>query len=215
MTDIKKEEVRQKLGNITQIRELLFGEQIEDYDRKFEQLKQQNQQLESSIEDLALNLERFKSDTEEHLLQVKNTISEEINTAINALDKKLKYLSVNTYTEINKTQQQIDTKTDANLQKIKLAADNFNSQLMYLKEEANHNKEIAERDISNLKKQLSETIEQNLSELTEAKVSRSDLAEVLFELCLKIKEQNFNTNEIEPNSNSVNGELLLLEDKTN
>ena len=120
MTELKKSEVRQKLGNITQIRELLFGEQIEEYNRNFEQLKQNNQHLESQIEELSLNLERFKSDTEEHLLQFKNNISEEIKTAINSLEKKLKYLSVNTFTEVNKIYQDIDNKTNTNLQKMEL-----------------------------------------------------------------------------------------------
>ena len=210
----KKNEVRQKLGNITQIRELLFGEQIEEYNRNFDQLKQKNQNLESNIQELSLNLERFKSDTEEHLIQLKTNILEEINTAINSLEKKLKYLSVNTYAEVTKIYQEIDTKTNTNFQKMELVADNLNFQLTKLKEEANQNRETQKKNLDNLKKQLSETIENNLSELTEAKVSRSDLAEVLFELCLKVKGQNFNTDEIGDDGNGINSDLLLSEDKS-
>ena len=213
MTEPQKNAVRQKLGNISQIRELLFGEQIEEYERKFEQLNQKNQQLESNIEELNLNLERFKSDTEKHLLQLKNNISEEINTAVNYLEKKLKYLSVNTHTEMSKINRDIELKTNSNFQKIELVTDNLNSRLTYINEEANHHKKTIEKELENFKKELSETIEKNLAELTEAKVSRSDLAEVLFELCLKVKGQNFHPNGTEENTNKVDAELLLLEDK--
>ena len=216
LNDMNKEEMRQKLGNITQIRELLFGEQIEEYDRQFASSQKKIQQLELGLENIDSNLERFKSDIEEHLSQLKHSLSDEINLAVDSVEKKLKYLSVNTYNEIGKVSQEIDAKTQENFQKIELATDSLNSQIRHLKDEASYSKETIEKDIVNLKKQLSETIEKNLSELTEAKVSRSDLAEVLFELCLKIKGQDANYNTIEPSKNGkiseMDGELLLLEE---
>jgi gas vesicle protein len=217
---MNKEEMRQKLGNITQIRELLFGEQIEEYERKFTQVQQQTQDLESSLEALSLNLERFKSDTEEHLSQLKSSLSEEIKSAMDSLEKKIKYLSVNTYTEVTKINKEIDNKTQNNFQKIELISDRIHTHIKSLKDEANHNQKVLTEDIENLKKQLSETIEKNLSDLTEAKVSRHDFAEMLFELCLKIKGQDEKSTAIETNfhngnQNGVNSDLLLLEEQTN
>ena len=210
--------MRQKLSNITQIRELIFGEQAAEYEQKFAQFQQKNRQIESSIENLNLNLERFKSDIEEHLLQLKNSLSADINTAVDGLEKKLKYLSINTSNEIGKINQEIESKTQGNLQIIQSATDKINSQIKYLKEEANQNHEAVEKDLSNLKNQLSEVIEKNFSDLTEAKVSRSDLAEVLFELCLKVKGQNANLDEIEygntngySNGKVTEAEAALLE----
>ena len=216
LTDMNKEEMRQKLGNITQIRELLFGEQIEEYDRQFAQSQKQIAKLELVLQELNSNLESFKTEVEDNLSQLKNSLSEEINLAVDSVEKKLKYLSVNTYNEIGKVSQEIDTKTQRNFQKIELTTDHLNSQIKHLKDEANYSKETIEKDIVNLKKQLSDTIEKNLSELTDVKVSRSDLAEVLFELCLKIKGQDASYNAIESSSNGkideMDGELLLLEE---
>ena len=217
MTNINKEEMRQKLGNITQIRELLFGEQIDEYEQKFLKTQQKIANLESNIEDLNRNLERFKTDIKKHLSQLKTTISSEMNSAGDSLEKKLKYLSVNTYAEINKVNQEINTKTQDNFQKIDLLTDKLNSQIKLIQEEATQNREASEKDLKNLKMQLSETITKNLSELSETKVSRSDLAEVLFDLCIKVKGQEGDRNLIEPNSSNndldtVNGELLLLEE---
>jgi hypothetical protein len=217
---MNKEEMRQKLGNITQIRELLFGEQIEEYERKFAQTQQKTQDLESNLEALSLNLERFKFDTEEHLLQLKNSLSEEIKSAVDSLEKKIKFLSVNTYTEITKVNKEIDSKTQNNLQKIELVSDRINIHLKSLKDEANHNQKILTQDIETLKKQLSETIEKNLFDLTETKVSRHDFAEMLFELCLKVKGQDEKGTKIETSfhnghQDEVDRDLLLLEEQTN
>ena len=216
---MNKEEMRQKLSNITQIRELLFGEQAAEYERKFTHYQQNIKQIESNIEDLNLNLERFKSDIKEHLLQLKNALSADINTAVDGLEKKLKYLSINTSNELGKINLEIESKTQGNLQIIESTADKFSSQIKHLKAEAEQSHEALEKDLSNLKNQLSEAIEKNLSDLTEAKISRSDLAEVLFELCLKVKGQDANLNEIEYDSGNgySNGskateeELSLLE----
>lgn len=217
---MNKEEIRQKLGNIAQIRELLFGEQIEEYERKFTQTQQKTQLLETKLEDLTLNLDNFKSNIQEQLLELKQSFSEEINAAVDSLDKKLKYLSVNTYTEVTKLNKDIDNKTQSNFQKIELVTDRINTNIKSFKEETKHNQKVLAQDIENLKKQLSETIEKNLADLTEAKVSRHDLAEMFFELCLKVKQQDTKNAEIEPNlsdghQEEKNGELLLLEEQTN
>lgn len=210
--------MRQKLSNITQIRELLFGEQAEEYELKFAQSQQKIKNIESSIEDLNLNLERFKSDIKEHLLQLKNSLSEDINLAVDGVEKKVKYLSVNTSKEVSQINQKIEDKTRVNSQTIDLVTDKMSSQIKHLKEEASQTHEAIDKDIRNLKNQLKEAIEKNFSDLTDAKISRSDLAEVLFELCLKVKGQDANLNEVEShngNSKETNEELIFLEESNN
>lgn len=218
MTNMNKEEMRQKLGNITQIRELLFGEKIEEYEHNFNHSQQKIQQLESGLENLSTNLARLKSDIEAQLLQIKSDLSQDINSAINGLEKKLQYLSVNTYSEINKLDREINQKTTNNLQKIELATDRLNSQISSLKAETNQNKITLEKDLNHLKQQLSETIERNLAELTETKVSRSDLAEVLFDLCLKVKGDSdrvlLEAKSDRGNEQHSNRELLLPEENS-
>ena len=52
-----------------------------------------------------------------------------------------------------------------------------------------------------MKQQVLEKLESNLSDLSTNKVSRTDLAEVLFELCLKLKSKDAE------GINELNGEL--------
>ena len=215
---MNQEEMRQKLGNVSQIRELLFGEQMNEYNRQFSHSQEKIQQIESSIEDLSLNLERFKSDIQEHLTQLKSNLTDELNTAVDSLDKKLKYLSINTYNEIQKTKQEIKIQTETNSQKIDLGLDKLQGYIQVLKQEAQREKKTLNQDIANLKNQLSESIDKNLAELSEAKVSRSDMAEILFELCLKFKgeepKQPFLEPQIYSGAEEMTEELILLEENT-
>ena len=45
-----KAEIRKRLGNITQLQELLFGEQIDEYNFKLEQYQQKLNQLEANTQ---------------------------------------------------------------------------------------------------------------------------------------------------------------------
>lgn len=215
---MNQEEMRQKLGNVSQIRELLFGEQMNEYERQFATSQQKIQDLESNLEDLNLNLERFKSDIQEHLTQLKSSLTNELATAVDSLDKKLKYLSINAYNEIQNTKQEIKIQTKANSQKIELEVSKLQTQLQLAKQEVQQDKQALNQDLANLKHQLSETIAKNLDDLSEAKVSRSDLAEMLFDLCLKFKGEEPKQPLLEPQAHNGNAkvaeELMLLEENT-
>ncbi len=107
MTEASNDEMRRKLGNLTQIRELLFGEQIENYDNQFQQYQQQLEILNSNLQALESNLEQFKIEQNQKLDQLHNDLSHDISTAINALEKKLNYLGLNTSNEVNKLNKNI------------------------------------------------------------------------------------------------------------
>ena len=88
MTEMANDEMRRKLGNLTQIRELLFGEKIEDYDNKFQQYQNKLETLESNLQALDSNLEKFKLEQQQKLDKLQNDLSHDITTAINSLEKK-------------------------------------------------------------------------------------------------------------------------------
>ncbi|HHP7229283.1 MAG TPA: hypothetical protein ACFCUY_00315 [Xenococcaceae cyanobacterium] len=213
MAEITKEEMRRKLGNITQLRELLFGEQMEEYDQKFAQSWQQLDQLTTQLKQLETNFGEFRADTRQQLYQLENNLSQEISSAVDSLEKKIQYLNLNTRNETSKLKQEIQENSQSTAQSLDTVAANFNSQTKYLKDELAQTRDNLEKDLSNLKQQLSEKIEKNLVELTDNKVSRGDLAEVLFELCLKVKGANVVSDVTENSNGEVASELLLPEEK--
>ena len=114
MTEIVNDEIRRKLGNLTQIRELLFGEKIDDYDKRFQQYQKQLEEIGSNLQALESNFQQFKLDQKQRLDKLQNDLSDEIHAAINSLEKKLQYLSLNTSNEVAKINERIEGKTQKN-----------------------------------------------------------------------------------------------------
>ncbi len=180
MTEITQEEMRERLGNIGQIRDLLFGSQMREYEKRF-------QSLESQISEL-LN---FKQEIQERLNKTHDSLNKEIVAVGDSLEKRLKYLSLTTHEELNKINQdksEFKQKTSVNLADL---SKSVNSQFKNIKEELNQTQTKVDTDIDNLKKNIFEALEKHISSLKEVKVSRDDLAEVLFELCIKVKGTDF------------------------
>lgn len=73
MSDITKEEVRERLGNIDQIRDIIFGSHLRDYDHRFDRLE-----ADSSL---------FQQEIRDRLDQLKVGLATELRTATDALEK--------------------------------------------------------------------------------------------------------------------------------
>lgn len=209
MTGITKEEMRRKLGNITQLRELLFGEQMEEYENKFQDSFQRLDQLNEAIKQLETQFTEFRADIGQQFYKLENSLSQKISFAVDSLEKKIQYLNLNTRNETKKLHKEIEETSQSTSESLDAIADSLNSQTQYLKDELSQTRNNLEQDVQNLKQQLTEKIEKNLLELSEGKVSRKDLAEVLFELCLKIKGANMLPEDRENGSGEVTTELLL------
>lgn len=206
MAEITKEEIRNRLGNITQLQELLFGEQIEEYNNKFEQIQKHINKLESELNKVHLDLA-------ERLEQLETSLSQEIESAVDSLEKKLKYLSLTTQEETSKLKQELKNISKTSYDSILLIQENLNSQTNNLKTELVTSKQIVDKDIQTLRQQLLEKIEKNISELSDDKVSRVDLAEVLFELCLKVKGTDFVPVLKEAANNGIKTDFILPEEQ--
>ncbi|GAB4523607.1 MAG: hypothetical protein Tsb0014_01350 [Pleurocapsa sp.] len=181
MTEITKEAMRNRLGNIAQLQELLFGEQMKQYELKFQQCDRRLDKLEADLKQMQLNME-------ESLTQLETSLTQNLDSAVDSLEKKLKYFSYSTQEEIKKTKQEISNQAKINYEHINTLQSSVNSQTNNLKTEIIHTKETLEQDVQLLKKQIYEYLESKLAELSEEKMSRNDLAEILFEMCIKVKK---------------------------
>ncbi len=208
MTELANNEMRRRLGNLTQIRELLFGEQIENYDNRFQKYQKQLEDIESNLQALESNLAQFKLDQKHRIDQLQNELSSEIRTAINSLDKKLQYLSLNTSNEVAKINKNIEARTQKNTQIIDSFAKKFDTQNQNLKAEVHLTRTNLEKDLVSLKQELLQLLEHDLSDLTKNKVSRHELADLLFEVCIKIKGTDVKANSTNDNK-EMKAELIL------
>lgn len=181
MDDTTKAEIRQKLGNVSHLRELLLGEQIEKYDHKLEQYEQKINQLESNYQELKVLVD-------ERLEQLESKLIHKIDTTTNSLERKIQHSITTAQEEHNKLKQELDISIQNSYSNVDFLQNTINSQNQSLKSEIIQSRAELEQDLRLLKKQIFEKLESRLSRLSSANVSRHDLAEVLFELCIKLKE---------------------------
>ncbi len=183
MNEITKAEIRKRLGNITQLQELLFGEKLDEYNQKLEQHNQKLNHLEA-------NSQKFQFAIKEQIDQLENKLIHRINSLANSLERRIKYLDISAQKEQSRLQQELNTVSKHSQENIDFLQNSINANTNNLKTEIIQAKSALDRDVQLLKQQIFEKLESNLSELSSNKVSRGDLAEVLFEICLKLKSSD-------------------------
>lgn len=194
-------DMRDRLGNIDQIRDLLFGQQMGDYARRFEIYNQRLDHIETQLNQL-------QEETSTRFEELQTSLTTEIRTAVDSIEKKLKYLTLSTHEETTKLQQSIKATDQKFTDEIREVTQTFATTTSGIQTDLGETKTKLEKDIQALRTQVFEELNKSFSNLAEAKVSRLDLAEVLFELCLKVKGTEYL-----PESSSVQAELMLPEQK--
>jgi prefoldin subunit 5 len=177
MSDITKEEVRERLGNIDQIRDIIFGAQTRDYDNRFYKLES----------DLAM----LQQETRDRLDQMKNAVTADLRAAVEVLDKKLKSFNQASQEECSDLRQQVDRlnrKFSSNIQALDEAID---AQSTSLHGELSKTRDSLQQDIGALRDLVLDEMERSFSQLRDGKVSKDDMAEMLFHLGMRLKGAEF------------------------
>ncbi len=205
MSEITKTEMREKLGNVKQLQELLFGEQIKEYNQKFDSYYDRINYIESNYKNSQVVLG-------ERLKELEKRLTAQIDLAINSLEKKIQYLNLTSKEEGQQIKQNLDLISQQTRNSIDYLQDSIKNQNNNLKSEIAQTKTALDGEIGLLKQQITDKLNSSLSELSTGKVSRSDLAEVLFELCLKLKDPDisFETPEKEEANHQIN--MILPEE---
>ena len=95
MTDINPNQMRDRLGNIDQIRDILFGDREREYTERLDRIEVEVDELSRVIEARLSNLE--------------NQISTDLQNAIDALEKKIQFVSSTLNTDSSEIRQGLQT----------------------------------------------------------------------------------------------------------
>lgn len=177
MGEITKEEMRERLGNIDQIRDIIFGAQLREYTARFEKLESDVSMLQQEMRD--------------RVDQLKNVFSTELRAAVDGIDKKIKTLSLNVEDETSNLRQQIDRTNKKFTSSIESLSESVDNQTNSIREEISNNREKLQEDTRLLRTHVFEELDRRFSMLREMKVSRDDMAEILFELGMRLKGNEF------------------------
>ncbi|MEG5139948.1 MULTISPECIES: hypothetical protein [unclassified Microcoleus] len=197
MAEITKEEMRERLGNIDQIRDIIFGAQLREYDNRFDKIDSE--------------MSMMQQDMQARIEQVKTVLSAEMRAAVDSLEKKVKSLTSNTQEETTDLRQQIDRvnrKCSSTIEALDEAIDNQTSSI---RDELSQTRERLSEETRTLKTQVFEELDRRFSMLRDVKVSRDDMAEILFELGMRLKGTEFVPELKGVTDNKLNNEFLLPE----
>jgi phenylalanyl-tRNA synthetase alpha subunit len=177
VNQIKRDDMYDKLGNIDQIRDIIFGAQLREYNSRFEKIES--------------DIVATQDELRDRISEVKNALTSEMRVAIESLEKKIKTLQTSSEEERQDLRQQVDRtyrKTTANFDKLSTdLEDSTNS----LRDELNETREKLQEDVRSLRTYIQEELDRRLTALGDMKVSRDDMAEILFELGMRLKGTEF------------------------
>lgn len=228
MTDLTKADLRERLGNIDQIRDILFGPQTREFLTRLEQLERnvanQGQELRSRIDEvrqgvtadirsdiekldtkirqLVLKDEAEKNDIGKQIETIHKrivTVADELEEALmddlkmseETLDQRIKVLAAKEDEEKFELRQQVDLLSKKLASHVEALDEAIDSQTSTLRDDFLNSRDRLQTDLSDLRTQIFEELERYVSMLSEVKVSKDDMAELLFELGLRLKGSEF------------------------
>ena len=196
--EVSKDEMRERLGNIDQIRDLLFGDYVREHRVRFEQ-------IESSL----IN---FQQEVSDRLTELHEKFTLELTETVDSLDKKLKYLGLSTHEEITDLRRKVDHLDQKITTNVAALDKNIANQTYSLRTQISQTRDSLQSDVESLKAQFNESLTRQLDNLKDNKISREDFAEVLFEICMRLKGTEIPT-AYSKNNETYPKDLLLPEQK--
>jgi hypothetical protein len=197
MRDITQEEMRERMGNIDLIRDIIFGPKLQEYDNRIDKLES--------------NLSLLEKEMHDRIEQVKTDCVTELRSSVDALEQRIKSLSL-TFQKDNADTRQLIDRTYQNFSGSLESIDKtLVSQTTSIRKELSETREKLQDDTRNLKSQIFDELEKRFSSLANAKVSRNDMADILFELGLRLKGTDLAKELKEANNNNESNDVLLIE----
>ncbi len=176
---VNPENSTSEIENISKIRDILFGNNMNEYEKRFEQVE----------EKLAQSVAENKSETDKRI----NTLEHYFKQEIKHVNEKLNEEEDARVKSDKKIIAELESLEDSFKKFKQLTADNFsevNQQIMDLSNTTND-------QISSLRKALQDRLESASNQLQSNKVERSSLAMMLTDLAYKIAGENENEDAIQ------------------
>jgi DNA anti-recombination protein RmuC len=177
MPEVTRDDIRERLGNIDQIRDILVGPQLREYDTRISQIEAEVSLLRQDIRD--------------RVEATKNSLATDMRTSFDSLEKKLKAISISTSEENTDLRIQLDRTNKKLATTITTLNEAIDKQTNALREDLLIARDKLQEDVRTLRNQIVEELDRQFSALRSGKISRDDMAEILFELGMRLKGNEF------------------------
>jgi len=177
MGEITRDEIRERLGNIDQIRDIIFGAHLREYTSRLDKAES--------------DISAIQQDVRDRLNDLKVTLATELRTAVESIDKRLKTISSTAQEEAADLRQQFDRLNRKFTNSIETLDETVEAQRVALRDELAQTRDSLQNDTRDLRSLVLEELDRHFSILREDKLSKDDLAELLFELGMRLKGSEF------------------------
>lgn len=174
----------QGLNNIEQIRELLFGNQLKKLTNQLEGLERT---LKEQKEDTDKRIVALKLESDRSLQKLQQTLEAEFQTGISSLSEDIKTMKEKDGQDKEEINQQIESLTKRLSLNVANLDEAIDKQTRSLRDDVLSSHKKLQGDLIQMKDHLFETFEKRMLSLTSSKVNREDIAEMFFEIGLKLK----------------------------
>ena len=195
MSEVSKEEIRERMGNVELIRDIIFGSKLQEYDNRLDKLESHLSLLDKEMRD--------------RTLAVKTECLTELRASVDSLEEKIKSLGLTSQRDNADIRQLIDRTYKSFSSSLESIDKTVVSQSNSIRKELSETREKLQEDTQSLKAQIFDELEKRFSMLKDVKLSRNDMADILFELGLRIKKAEF-TPELKDSTNSNGSDGVLL-----
>jgi DNA repair exonuclease SbcCD ATPase subunit len=173
-------------GNIDKIRDILFGSQMRDYEKRFakleERLQREHQELKEEMRKRLESLEGYVRSEADALSSRITTEQEQRGDSLTDLSREMKDIAKS----LEKKTAQLDELFNKNNRDMRQQALDQTKQLM--------------EEIQSKHQSLSQSLERAVRELTEEKMERNGLADLFTEMAMRLNNQfHINTEEVSGN----------------
>jgi len=160
-------------NNVDQIRDLIFGSQIKDFEAQFNQLN-------NTIKTVEEKMTKAFSESQAKL-------QKETERSLEVLEKKIDNLSSSTQKERAKLKELINTTDESLQEQLMNQKDEFATKLKIMKENvADENKKLSD-NMAAMQKEIQVTVEKGLGTLGDDKLSRDSMAQMFLDVAMKIQ----------------------------
>jgi uncharacterized protein (UPF0335 family) len=177
MGEITRDEIRERLGNIDQIRDIIFGAHLREYTSRLDKAESDISAIQQNVLD--------------RLSDLKSVVASELRAAVESIDKRLKTISVSTQEEAADLRQQFDRINRKFTNSIESIDEAVEAQRVALRDELTETRDNLQNDNRELRSLVLEELDRHFSILREDKLSKADMAELLFELGMRLKGSEF------------------------
>lgn len=168
MAKITKEDMRERLGNIDQIRNFLLGAELREYERRFEQIESE--------------VSKLRRELYEYFDQINKSISTEVNVAVGSIETKLKYLKKDYQQESAKLLRQLETLNQKLFHNLQILQQVFNNRTIHLKGELSSTSKQLHQEIHQVSEQFFQELGKHSAKIMDNKLSHQEMEEAIYEL---------------------------------